>query len=182
MGPANAQEDRKKHRTPSEEKPSWTWSSRLVCFGSQLLRVVCTNCLTDWKSRLTYIGYPKPWQQKQQNVWSSRWTDQITLLGNYNCYKCKIVLIKEGMWNIVTGNENFSENQGEQTKYLLRRDCAIRGSNAVVLAWTRLWKSNCSLEAVGRSIPGEDMGEQIGPTKKNVQFEAERWTINAETC
>ena len=26
------------------------------------------------------------------------------------------------------------------------------------------------------------MGEQIIPTKKVVQFEAERWTFNAETC
>ena len=51
-------------------------------------------------------------------------------------------------------------------------DCAIRGSNTVVLAWTRPWKSSCSLEKVGRSIPEEDTGEQIGPTKKVIQFEA----------
>ena len=31
----------------------------------------------------------------------------------------KMVLIKDGLWNIVTGNENAPENQGEQAKYLL---------------------------------------------------------------
>ena len=40
---------------------------------------------------------------------------------NYATWKveCKMALIKEGLWNIVTGNENASENQGEQAKYLL---------------------------------------------------------------
>ena len=56
-------------------------------------------------------------------------------------------------------------------------DCGIHGSNTVVLAWTRPRKSRHSLEKVGRIIPEEDMGEQIGPTKKVVQFEAERWTM-----
>ena len=34
---------------------------------------------------------------------------------NYATWKlqCKMALIKEGMWNIVTGNENVSENQEE---------------------------------------------------------------------
>ena len=41
---------------------------------------------------------------------------------NYATWKvqCKMALIKEGLWNIVTGNENAPENQGEQAKYLLR--------------------------------------------------------------
>ena len=33
--------------------------------------------------------------------------------------QCKMALIKEGLWNIVTGNENAPENQGEQAKSLL---------------------------------------------------------------
>ena len=36
-----------------------------------------------------------------------------------------MTLIKEGQWNIVIANENAPENQGEQTKYLLRRDRAL---------------------------------------------------------
>ena len=36
-----------------------------------------------------------------------------------------MALIKEGLRNIVTGNENAPENQGEQAKYLLRRDRAL---------------------------------------------------------
>ena len=40
---------------------------------------------------------------------------------NYATWKvqCKMALIKEGLWNIVTGNENAPENQGGQAKYLL---------------------------------------------------------------
>ena len=46
---------------------------------------------------------------------------------NYATWKvqCKMALIKEELWNIVTGNENVPENQGEQAKYLSRRDCAL---------------------------------------------------------
>ena len=94
---------------------------------------------------------------------------------NYITWKVqfKMALIKEGLWNIATGNA--PENQGEQAKYMLRRDHAwamivLSGSNTVVLTWTRAWKSSCSLEKVGRSIPEEDMGKQIGCTKKVVQF------------
>ena len=36
-----------------------------------------------------------------------------------------MALIKEGLRNIVTENENAPENQGEQAKYLLRRDRAL---------------------------------------------------------
>ena len=36
-----------------------------------------------------------------------------------------MALIKEGQWNIVIANENAPENQGEQAKYLLRRDHAL---------------------------------------------------------
>ena len=37
---------------------------------------------------------------------------------NYASWKVqsKTALIKEGLWNIVTGNENASDNQGEQAK------------------------------------------------------------------
>ena len=40
---------------------------------------------------------------------------------NYATWKvqCKMALIKEGLWNIMTGNEHAPENQGEQVKYLL---------------------------------------------------------------
>ena len=40
---------------------------------------------------------------------------------NYANWKvqCKMALIKEGLWNIVTGNENAPESQGGQAKYLL---------------------------------------------------------------
>ena len=43
---------------------------------------------------------------------------------NYATWKvqCKMALIKEGLCNIVTGNENAPKNQGEQAKYLLQRD------------------------------------------------------------
>ena len=37
----------------------------------------------------------------------------------------KVALIKEGLWNIMTENENASENQGEQAKHFLRRDRAL---------------------------------------------------------
>ena len=98
-----------------------------------------------------------------------------------------MALIKEGLWKIVTGNENAPKIKDNKQMLDAKRscfsdDCAIRGSNAVVLAWTRPSKSSCSLEKVGRSIPEENMGEQIGPTKKVVQFEVKRWTINAKTC
>ena len=87
-----------------------------------------------------------------------------------------MALIKEGLWKIVTGNENAPKIKDNKQMLDVKRscfsdDCAIRGSNAVVLAWTRPSKSSCSLEKVGRSIPEENMGEQIGPTKKVVQFE-----------
>ena len=68
----------------------------------------------------------------------------IKLLNGPNCITWKVqfkmALIKEGLWNVATGNA--PENQGEQAKYLLRRDHALAmivlsGSNAVVLAWTR---------------------------------------------
>ena len=36
-----------------------------------------------------------------------------------------MALIKEGLWNIVTANKNAPENQGEQAKYLSRRDRAL---------------------------------------------------------
>ena len=90
-----------------------------------------------------------------------------------------MTLIKEGMWNIVTGNENTSEKSRRKSKIFVEKRscfsnyCAICESNAVVLAWTRPWKSSFSLEKVCISIPEENMGEQIGPTKKVVQFEAE---------
>ena len=40
---------------------------------------------------------------------------------NYATWKVqsKMALIKNGLWNIVTENENAPENQGEQAKYLL---------------------------------------------------------------
>ena len=43
---------------------------------------------------------------------------------NYATWKvqCKMALIKEGLCNTVTGNENAPKNQGEQAKYLLQRD------------------------------------------------------------
>ena len=43
---------------------------------------------------------------------------------NYITWKVqfKMALIKEGLWNIATGNA--PENQGEQAKYMLRRDHA----------------------------------------------------------
>ena len=46
---------------------------------------------------------------------------------NYITWKvpCKMALIKEGLWNVVTGNENAPENQGEKAKYLLRRYHAL---------------------------------------------------------
>ena len=46
---------------------------------------------------------------------------------NYATWKvqCKLALMKEGLWNFVTGDENAPENQGEQAKYLLRRDRAL---------------------------------------------------------
>ena len=46
---------------------------------------------------------------------------------NYATWKvqCKMALIKEGLWNIVTGNEHAPENQGEQVKYFLQRDHAL---------------------------------------------------------
>ena len=46
---------------------------------------------------------------------------------NYATWKvqCKMALIKDGLWNIVTGNENEPENAGERAKYLLRRDRAL---------------------------------------------------------
>ena len=52
---------------------------------------------------------------------------------NYATWKveCKMALIKEGLWNIVTGNENAPDNQGEQAKYLLQRD---RASATIVLS------------------------------------------------
>ena len=52
--------------------------------------------------------------------------------------QCKMALIKEGLWNIVTGNENAPESQGEQAKYLLWRDCALA---TIVLSvdWTLLY-------------------------------------------
>ena len=42
-----------------------------------------------------------------------------------------MALIKEGLWNVVTGDKNAPENQGEQAKYLLRRD---RASTMIVLS------------------------------------------------
>ena len=51
---------------PSEKKLSGISSSQLVCFGEQLLRVVCTKCLTIEKPDVYPNVYPKPWQQKQQ--------------------------------------------------------------------------------------------------------------------
>ena len=59
----------------------------------------------------------------------------IKLLNGPNCaswkVQCKMALIKEGLWNIVTGNENAPDNQGEQAKYLLQRD---RASATIVLS------------------------------------------------
>ena len=46
---------------------------------------------------------------------------------NYATWKvqCEMALIKEGLRNIVTGNENTPENQEEQAKYLLPRHRAL---------------------------------------------------------
>ena len=46
---------------------------------------------------------------------------------NYATWKvqCKMALIKEGQWNIMFVNGNAPKNQGEQAKYLLRRDRAL---------------------------------------------------------
>ena len=59
----------------------------------------------------------------------------IKLLNGPNCTTwkvlCTMALIKEGLWNVVTGDKNAPENQGEQAKYLLRRD---RASTTIVLS------------------------------------------------
>ena len=59
----------------------------------------------------------------------------IKLLNGPNCTTwkvlCKMALIKEGLWNVVIGDKNAPENQGEQAKYLLRRD---RASTMIVLS------------------------------------------------
>ena len=47
--------------------------------------------------------------------------------------QCKMALIKEGLWNIVTENENALVTK----RSCFSDDCAIRGSKAVVLARTR---------------------------------------------
>ena len=39
--------------------------------------------------------------------------------------QCKMALMKEGLWIIVTGTEGAPEDQREQPKYLLRRDHAL---------------------------------------------------------
>ena len=39
--------------------------------------------------------------------------------------QCKMALMKEGLWNIVTGTEGAPEDQRERPKYLLRRDRAL---------------------------------------------------------
>ena len=82
----------------------------------------------------------------------------------------------------MTEDENAPENQGEQAKYLLRRDCALVATVLSVdptllhlhgadpenpaVVWKKL---------ADQSQKEEDMGEQIGPTKNVVQFKAERW-------
>ena len=60
---------------------------------------------------------------------------------NYATWKfqCKMVLIKDRLWNIVTG----TEGENDRRKYLLRKDraishnCFICGTNASIFAWTR---------------------------------------------
>ena len=102
---------------------------------------------------------------------------------NYATWKvqCKLALMKERLWNFVTGDENAPENQGEQAKYLLRRDRALVTTVLFVdptllyLLWADpespavVWK-----KLAGQSQKEENIGEQIGSTKNVVQFEAER--------
>ena len=44
---------------------------------------------------------------------------------NYATWKvqCKMALIKDGLWNIVTGTEGEPEGENDGRKYLLRKDC-----------------------------------------------------------
>ncbi len=46
---------------------------------------------------------------------------------NYATWKiqCKMALIREGLWGIVSGEENPPEGVGEQAKYAQRRDKAL---------------------------------------------------------
>ena len=82
---------------PSEKKLSGISSSQLVCFGEQLLRVVCTKCLTIEKPDVYPNVYPKPCNK------NNRKTLIKSLNGpNYATWKvqCKMAVIKEGLWNI----------------------------------------------------------------------------------
>ncbi len=49
---------------------------------------------------------------------------------NYATWKiqCKMALIREGLWGIVSGEENPPEGVGEQAKYAQRRDKALATS------------------------------------------------------
>ena len=46
---------------------------------------------------------------------------------NYATWKvqCKMALIKDGLWNIVTGAEGEPEGENDRRKYLLREDRAL---------------------------------------------------------
>ena len=102
---------------------------------------------------------------------------------NYATWKvqCKLALMKEGLWNFVTGDENAPENQGEQAKYLLRRDRALV-TTVLFVDPTLLYLLGADPEnpavvwkkLADQSQKEEDIGEQIGSTKNVVQFEAER--------
>ena len=102
---------------------------------------------------------------------------------NYATWKvqCKLALMKEGLWNFVTGDENAPENQGEQAKYLLRRDRALV-TTVLFVDPTLLYLLGADPEnpavvwkkLADQSQKEEDIGEKIGSTKNVVQFEAER--------
>ena len=89
--------------------------------------------------------------------------------------------MKEGLWNFVTGDENAPENQGEQAKYLLRRDRALVAT-VLFVDPTLLYLLGADPEnpavvwkkLADQSQKEEDIGEKIGSTKNVVQFEAER--------
>ena len=109
---------------------------------------------------------------------------------NYATWKvqCNMTLIREELWNIVTGNENAPQNQGEQEEFLLQRDhplaTIVLSMDPMLLYLLGPDPENPSV--VWKKLAGQFQkriwAKKIDSTKKVVQFEAERGRINAETC